>query len=416
MNQEINLGEKIKIIKEYDELSKNQKIRTQRTIYNNIKHKIDTFFEKGGLNIISLIGLRGTGKSTILSTISKDYNVLYTSGDFLSRNHISIVDLIKINELQNKKIIIIDEITYLQEWEKDLKIYGDLYQKYLFIISSSSALNQKELSADLSRRLDVYKIDPLHFSEFLSIKYNIDLDIKKELKDAIFNTNNLDKRYEKILKISLKLPQNLQKYYEEFKYRQFPFLLNEELPLVKIKDAIDKVIYKDIPQYDNLYTANLTKIEDILRFLSVNEKTNYDNIAKNVGLKRDVVEKIFNLLLSSQLIFYAKDVVPTKGFKITKKILFNVPSIRFSLNQINLNQIIGFGREDMFVYIIRKLDLDYAYNYKQTGYDFLVNNIRFEVGGKSKNVKNVVIISEYGALKHIGDSIQIPIELFSLIA
>jgi predicted AAA+ superfamily ATPase len=405
----------IKLVKDYDNLLKSKTVKTQRIVYDKIKRKIRTFFDKGGLNIISLIGLRGTGKSTILTTVAKDYDSFYVSGDFLATHNISLEMLIKTYELNKQKIIIIDEITYLKNWQTNLKVYGDLYKDVLFIISSSSALNQKELSADLSRRMDLYKIDPLHFSEFLFIKYNLNINIQNELKDAIFNTKNMKERYDKILNLSLKLPLNLEKYYEEFKYKQFPFLLNEENMLSKTKDIIDKVIYKDIPQYDNIYSSNLIKIESILRFLQSMKRQIIDNISNNVELKRDLVEKIFGLLLSSQLIFYARDVVPTKDFKITKKILFNVPALRFSLDQIHISSIIGFGREDMFAYIVRKLDLELAYNYKQNGYDYLVAKQKFEVGGKSKKVSNAIIITEYGKLKYSENSFYLPIEIFSLI-
>ena len=416
INNGKNIYEKTKLVKEYEEISREQKIITQRTVYPIIKEKITTFSEKGGLNIISLMGLRGTGKTTILNTISKDFDALYTSGDFLNNYNIEIKELVEIADNLKRKIIIIDEITYLKDWEMQLKIWGDLYQKYLFIISSSSALNLKELSADLSRRIDLYKIDPMSFSEFLFIKYNIKLDISEELFNTIFKEKNVKKKFENLSKLTLKLPKELREYYEEFKYKQFPFLLNEEFPLSKVKDVIDKVIYKDIPKHDTLYSSNLPKIEKILRFLTVNEKTNYDNISRNTGIKRDLVEKIFNLLVSSQLIFVAKDIVPTREFKITKKILFNVPSLRFSLDQIHLDSIIGFGREDMFTYIIRKLNLDYAYNYKQKDFDFMVGNLKFEVGGKNKELKNdLIVISEYSKLKIKENSLEIPIELFSLL-
>ena len=139
---------------------------------------------------------------------------------------------------------------------------------------------------------DVYKRQ-----EYLFIKHNISIDVSDKLKQIILNTKNMKEKYDQLLDLSLSLPANLDNYYEEFKYRQFPFLLYEEDVLSKTKDVIDKVIFKDIPQYDNIYSSNLLKIENILRFLAVNEKTNYDNITKNVGLKRDLVEKIFGLLV-----------------------------------------------------------------------------------------------------------------------
>ncbi|PIU22617.1 MAG: hypothetical protein COT14_00185 [Candidatus Diapherotrites archaeon CG08_land_8_20_14_0_20_30_16] len=404
------------LLKEYDDLIKKQKSITQRVIYTKIKSKIDAFLEKGGLNIISLIGLRGTGKTTILNTIAKEYDTLYTSGDFLSNYSIALKELIKIYSTLNKRIIIIDEITYIDNWQDQLKIWGDVYQKFLFIISSSSALNLKELSADISRRLDIYKIEPLSFSEYLFIVQNISLNAKEKLFDAIFKINKNEDRYNKLNKISLELPFDLYKYFEDYKLRQFPFLLNENNTLPKIKEVIDKVIYKDISKLDNLYSENLTKIETILRFLAVNEKTNYDNISKNTGLKRDIVEKIFGLLISSQLIFFVRDVIPTKIFKTTKKILFNIPSLRFSLDQIHMSSIIGFGREDYFAFVIRNLNLDIAYNYKQNGYDYLVAGVKFEIGNnKTALAKDVVVVGDFLNMELKNNVLYIPFYLFALL-
>ena len=104
--------------------------------------------------------------------------------------------LIKAYELNNQKIIIVDEITYLKNWDKDLKIYGDLY-----------------------------KIDSLTFAEYLFIKHNISIDVSDKLKQIIINTKNMKEKYDQLLDLSLSLPANLDNYYEEFKYRQFPFTL-----------------------------------------------------------------------------------------------------------------------------------------------------------------------------------------------
>jgi|GEM_PF-1085822 len=411
-----SLSENLNLLLEYDVLVKSQKLTTQRSVYNQIKNKIDNFFKIGGLNIISLIGLRGTGKTTILNTIAKEYNTVYTSGDFLMNYSIDLKSLIKLYISLDKKIIIIDEITYLKDWQMDLKIWGDAYQKYLFIISSSSALDLTDYSADISRRLDLYKIMPLSYSEYLHITKNISLNFREKLLDIIFRTPNNKNKYDKLIKLNSELPIENYKYFEEYKLKQLPSLLNETQSLPKIKEIIDKVIYKDIPKLDNLHTNNLIKIEPILRFLAVNEKTNYDNIAKNVGLKRDIVEKIVNLLIKSHLIFVIPDVVPTKNFKTTKKILFNIPSLRFALDQIHIKNIIGFGREDMFAYIIRNIDLGIAYNYKQNGYDYLVDGIKFEIGNnKTALSNNVIVIGDFFKLELKGDVLYIPFSIFSLI-
>jgi uncharacterized protein len=389
-------------------------VESQRFIYKNIEQKVNHFLEKGGLNIILVTGLRGTGKTTILKTIAKKYNALYTSGDFLKVKSVDISDLTEISKSYDKKIIIIDEILYLSDWQLKLKIEADTNQKILYVISGSSAMQLKRISQDLSRRLDTYKLKPISFKEYLILKYNLKLDVNLKLKD--FLVTDKKKLFIKLSEIKFKLPNNLFSLYKEYSQTQFPFLLEENNKQEKIYELIEKVIYKDMPLIDNMYSKYLKDAEIIIKFLSYAEKINYTNISNNLGIKKDLIIKIIDLLEKAELLYIVDDITSTRQLRSNRKILFSSPSLRFSLNNTTNNKIIGFSREDSFGLILKIVNTCFFYNYKQDGFDYLVNNHKFEVGNNKYNTsKDTTVIGDIIDLEYKKDVLSIPLYLFALI-
>lgn len=387
---------------------------SERFLLDDIDYKVNHFFKKGGLNIILLTGLRGVGKTTILKTIAKKYNGLYSSGDFLKIKNIDFNNLTEISKVYSKDIIIIDEVLYLSDWQLKLKIEADTNQNKLYIISGSSAMQLKRISQDLSRRLDTYKLYPLSFKEFLKIKHNLIIDINLEFKSFLEKDKN--KLFLKLLEIKNNFPKNIYKLYNSYLNNQFPFLLEEKNKSYKLRELIDKVIYKDLPQIDNIYSEHLKNTEVIIKFLTTSEKINYTTIANNLNLKKDMVIKIIDLLEKSELLYIVQDIVPTRELRTNKKILFSTPQIRSSLNEINLDKIVGFSREDAFGFILKNINKKIAYNYKQDGFDFLVDNQKFEIGNNKKNIsKDVIVIADILDLDYKKGVLFVPFYLFSLI-
>jgi hypothetical protein len=404
---------KIKEIKDFSTINLKTSIDSQRDLLFYINKKVKTFLENKGLNIVLISGLRGTGKTTILKTIAKKYSALYTSGDFLKLKNISLNNISIISRNLNYKIIIIDEILYLDKWQEFLKIEANSNSDILFIVSGSSAMQFKEIGQDLFRRMDIYNLKPLSFREFLKIKHNI--IIKEDLKFSLFKEKDKEKIFLKLLDFKESLPEDIFSKYNLYLKSQLPFVLQEENKFSKIYDLVQKIIYKDLPLIDNIYSKHLKDIELIIKFLSTCEKVNYTSISKNVGLKKDLLIKIITLLEKAELIKFIPDLVPTRNLRTNKKILFSSPTIRLSLNQINKDKVIGFAREDMFAFILRSLDLLVAYNYKQDGYDYLVDNIKFEVGSKKKVKKDIFLIGDFLDLKYENKVLYIPFYLFSLL-
>jgi uncharacterized protein len=405
------------IIKELIYFNNNNLLKfkdTDRFLYKDITQKIDTFLKKGGLNIILLTGLRGTGKTTILKTIARKYNGLYTSGDFLKLKNIDVNNLTEFSKSYSKKIIIIDEILYLSDWQLKLKVYADTNQDILYIISGSSAIQLKKITQDLSRRLDVYKLYPLSFREFLKINQNLDLNLSLNINDFI----NLEQKklFLKLLDVKLNLPENIYLLYKEYLENQFPFLLFEKNKKQKLKELIEKVIYKDLPQIENFYSEQLRNAELIIKFLATTEKINYTTISNNLDIKKDMVIKIINLLENAELLYFVQDIVATRELRSNKKILFTSSEVRSALNETNSDFVVGFSREDLFGLILKMKNIQFAYNYNQNGFDYLVKNKKFEIGNnKNKISKDVIVISDILDVEYKKNILTIPFYLFSLI-
>ncbi len=404
---------KIKLLQDFNKINLEGALLSQRDLYIDINRKINSFKKNKGLNIILLTGLRGTGKTTILKTIAKQQDVIYTSGDFLKLKNIGLDNISEFTRNFNKKIIIVDEILYLSNWQNLLKIEADSNQNILYIISGSSAVQLKEISQDLFRRLDLYVLKPLSFREFLKIKFNI--VIKEDLNFNLFLEKDKNKLFLELLNFKDILPKEIFNYYNSYFENQLPFILGEENQKQKTLQLIEKVIYKDIPMISSLFSDNLKNIDLITRFLASSEKINYSNISRNLNLKKDLVIKIISLLEKAELLKVVSDLVPGRELRTNKKILFTAPVIRSSLNEINLDKVKGFSREDMFGLILSNLNINFAYNYKQNGFDYLVNNIKFEIGAKKKVKTDVISVGDFLDLKLENGCLIIPFYIFALI-
>lgn len=332
-------------------------------LYNSSKHNWISF----------LIGLRGTGKTVLFSQLANELkNFVYISLDDSRLKLFTLIEIIKyIIGNYNPKFVFIDEINTYPEWYKELKNIFDLFPKVKFFATGSSSVNILEGSIDLSRRMKIFYLPPLSFREYLYLKHNIKippLTLNEILKEPMKYVDLLG--YE-------------SKFIDYFK-SALPFCLFD-FDIKILSNLISKIIESDLIRLRKINIENVYEIYKILFFLTTsNEKINYSNMSKNLGIDKTQIIRYIKLLENALLI---KRILPYGKGKVilrkTPKIYITVP-FRYVFSRIlNIPIDIGALREDFFISHL------YHYNirYFATAPDFYVNGYTFEIGGKGKSRK-----------------------------
>ncbi len=259
-----------------------------RDIYKEIRKFLHT------KQIISLTGLRRTGKTTIMFKIVSDYinkygnkNVLYFSfDDFREEKLIDIINLYA--RVLNKDInrgdylILFDEVQKVKNWEEQLKRIYDNYPNIKFIISGSESLFiRKKTRESLAGRMFEFHVKTLSFKEYLSFK---------------------NKKFDNF---ALYKEEILREFNQFLLSSGFPEIINENEEVIAkyIKDnVIDKIIYKDMAQILSIKEPAI--IEQIFRIVLSDPGAimNMENLSKEIGLSRQTISLYLNYLEKSFLI------------------------------------------------------------------------------------------------------------------
>lgn len=227
--------------------------------------------------IIFLTGLRRVGKTTIMKQfiskiISKNKinpsRVLFLSFDdpvFISLSINEIIEKFrKINSLkfEEKIYLFFDEISYREDFSRELKVIHDNQNVKIFA-SGSSALDIMDKKAFLTGRVFYIKIYPLNFEEYLIFKN---------------------------LKLNPSDPHLKEKYFESYlKNGGMPEYVLTEDPEY-IKTVIEDVIYKDIAR--KYHIKNIDKLKEIFLLLCerVGKRISYNKLSNIAGLDKETVE------------------------------------------------------------------------------------------------------------------------------
>lgn len=271
---------------------------------NNVKKalakefKRELFFEivkyLNSRQIISLFGLRNTGKSTLLFQLIEHLLTKGTNEDTKSEHIIyfsfdekvsEIKEIFKMyNELHNNNLeegkyyIFFDEIQKLEDWQNKIKIFYDLYPNIKFFISGSSHLSlTKNVSESLTGRIHFFKLEPLSFREWLAIN------------DAKIDLNKL-----------MLYETELKKYFSDYLKTPFPEIATqkEEILIRKYIDdfVISRIIAYDIKkEFKDADTDLLETLKNII-FETPGLMLNFDSLAKDLGKRKESIIKHINYL------------------------------------------------------------------------------------------------------------------------
>ncbi|MBI4454007.1 ATP-binding protein [Candidatus Woesearchaeota archaeon] len=288
--------------------------------------------------IISLIGLRRTGKTTLfyqlINHLIKDKQVqrkhiLYFSFDEEQPKLSDVINSYElkmgksIRTIQDKLYIFLDEIQKLKNWQNQIKYYYDFYPNLKFFVSGSASLFiKKHTQESLAGRIYEYTLSPLTFKEFLTLKGRGELIDKQQL-----------------------LSEEIKREFQRYQKRQFIEMMNEdeEKMLKYTKSIIEQIIYHDIPSIFPIEQEEL-----LLKLLKIVASqpgmfSGYESLSREFGVHRETLSNYFFYLeesfLTRKLYNYSKNAFTSE--KKLKRIYLITPAFFSYLNpQIEESKLI----------------------------------------------------------------------------
>jgi len=227
--------------------------------------------------------------------------------------------------------VFFDEIQYLKDWERHLKVLVDAYPDTKFIVSGSAAAALKWHSTESGAgRFTDFMLPPLTFQEYIHLK---------QMKHLIYNGNiNYGEQ-----SFPYCLTHDIKALNKEFvNYLNFggypEVVLSEKIQsdmgrYVK-NDIVDKVLLRDLP---SLY--GIKDVQELNRFFTyiaynTGNEFSYESISKESGIQKDTLKKYLEYLESAFLIKVLNKVgINVKRLKrVTSfKVYLTNPSLRTAL-------------------------------------------------------------------------------------
>ena len=294
--------------------------------------------------MLLLLGARQTGKTSILYKIIQDIvsggaagagDVFFFDAEnindaaMLSRGPEEIVKIVK-PEKGARKYIFLDEIHYVKNIDRTIKVLVDHYGKKLKIIAtgSSSLEIKNRFKESMAGRKIVFNVYPLWFGEYLAFTG------KKELAEvarggSLIKETGAAKEHMRLL---------ASEYYGYMVYGGYPRVVLE--PDTGKKKKLLEEIYTSYVRKD---VSAFFRIEDIDKFnalinytaLNSGQLFNKNSASKELGIAAKTIDRYINVL---KLTYIAGIVKPFHNNK-TKEIL-KMPKIYFYDNGIR-NAVTG---------------------------------------------------------------------------
>jgi predicted AAA+ superfamily ATPase len=374
--------------------------------------------------LIGIIGDRGIGKTTFLLQYLKELDMpieqkLYISSEYLQFLGFRLYEVAQEFEKTGGKVLVIDEIHQIVDFEKELKfIYDSLDVKVIF--SGSNAIKLEYVKADLSRRAILYRFGGLSFREFLELKTS-----------KRFQNYSLEEILENHTQIASDISTQIRpfmfwKEYLEYGYYPFYFETQKDSFLLRINETINATIEHDLAYIFNIEPKFILKLKQLVSLICTSKpyELNISKLAAKIEINRNTLYqyiyylnrgKVFNILHQN-----------TKGDNI-----FSKPA-KLYLANTNLyfaycsNIEIGTLRESFFVNQLKNyLALHKNFSYLNDNLlaskkgDFLINQkYTFEVGGAKKSFNQIKDVDNSFVVAddiEVGFGSKIPLWLFGFL-
>jgi len=369
------------------------------------RYLYDTFELKKN-RLIGLVGVRGTGKTTLLLQYIKNHKDLihkafYASADHLHFKKIGLYELVEeLYMSENRTLFFIDEIHKYAGWDQELKNIYDSFPKVAVVFSGSSTIDLIKGTYDLSRRGILYRLHGLSFREYLHFKTGQKLPCFS-YDEIIANPMDISTEISTVTMIHGHFRNYLQNGF-------YPFVFEgEDVFYQKLIHSIEKTIYQDIASFYNLQTKNLQLFKNMVVYLATISpgEVNVANLSKSLRVDNKTTSHYLSILTEVGL---------AQGIRIKKsgsalirnpeKIFLQNTNLYYAVNiELGMEPPVGTVRECFFVNTCRAAGL--TVNYSKDLGDYLIKDTVFEIGGRNKTRKQIKHISDSFIVQ---DSVTIP--------
>ena len=336
--------------------------------------------------LVSIRGSRGVGKTTLLLQYQKlhyginNRKALYVSleGAYFTRN--SLVDFARQFYLQGGERLFLDEVHNYPNWSREIKEIYDFYPMLKIVFTGSSLLQILNADADLSRRCLNYTMQGLSFREYL--KFYHDIDVPRYSLQEILSDNA------SICSAIFRQFRPMEFFNDYLTQGYYPFRKEspERYPM-KVENLVDVILNIELPKLCGVDISKVRNLKALLVVMASNVPMLVDvsKLSTMIGLSRMSTLAYLQYLHRAALIrlLYSDDLSVKKLQKPDKILLENSNLLRvLSLEKPNL----GTMRETFFC---NQLGYKHQIEYTRQG-DFLIDHkLTFEIGGKSKDGKQV---------------------------
>lgn len=321
--------------------------------------------------MLGLVGPRGVGKTTLFLQHLRDSPhrecSLYVTADSLYFTDRSLYETAESFNKAGGRYLYVDEIHKYANWAQELKAAYDSFPDLSIYFTGSSILDITRGAYDLSRRSLQYSMQGLSFREWLGMRHGIVFDALT-LADVLGNKARIP---------GVRHPLPLFKDYLACGY--YPFGDDVGFPL-RLNQVVSRAIEVDIPQFTDMRPPTSRKLKRLLAVIGgmAPFKPNMTKLASQIGTSRSSLETYLEYLEKAGLV--VRLAAPGTGLASigkVEKVYVDNPNIAYALCDAPDK---GTLRETFF---FNQLRVDYVVVASPLA-DFAVEDITFEVGGKSK--------------------------------
>ena len=362
--------------------------------------------------LICLKGARGVGKTTLLLQKIKESDdrktTLYVSLDSIWLDLKEVYQLVRYHSEHGGTRIVLDEVHYLEGWQRLIKNLADDFPEMRIAYTGSSLLKLKAGGGDLSRRQREFHLNGLSFREYLVMEGVVE-PAALSLEEILANHQDVALEITSDMKILPHWEKYFKSGYYPF-YRKYAGGYSQ-----RVLQAVNQVLESDWPSVEDVSVTTIRRARKMLRILARRppQTPKMNELYAELDTDRKQGLKILNALVDARLlIFFSSDRESLKTLSSPDKVFCDNPNLAYALTA---DADIGTARESWFV---NQLRVNHEALYPKRGDVEVDGRWLFEIGGAGKGFEQIKDLPDSYVVNdgvEIGHGNKIPLWLFGFL-